>query len=140
MIAITSHATKKPSAPTIIIQGTNTSENLSSGRLSAPVKRLTSCDPPTILIVCFCPRTKYESHFPHRAVGRAKGQTGNRQLLTSKLVEHIRAQNFHQPVVIPVVHRNGDDDRTFNSQRFFKRRRNLVGTVYLQPGSTEGLG
>ena len=71
MIATTSHATKKPSAPTIIIQGTNTSENLSSGRFSAPVERLTSCDLPTMLIVRFGPRTKYENPLLERAVGRA---------------------------------------------------------------------
>jgi hypothetical protein len=53
MIATTSHAIRKPSAPTISIQGTNTSENLSSGRFSAPVKRPTNCDLPTILIVRF---------------------------------------------------------------------------------------
>ena len=94
MIATTSHATKKPSAPTIIIQGTNTSENLSSGRFSPP----------------------------------------------AKLVEDIWVQNFHQTVIIPVVHRNGDDDWTFERQRFLKRGRNFVGMVYLQPGSTERLG
>ena len=87
MIATTSHASKKPSPPTIIIQGTNTSENLSSGRFSAPVKELTSCDLPSILLVRFCPRTKYEIPSPHRAVGRAKGRqpTANRELLTANL-------------------------------------------------------
>jgi hypothetical protein len=71
MTATTSHATKKPSAPTIITHGTNTSENLSSGRLNAPARKLTSCDLPTILIVRFGPRTKYESHSPRRQVDRA---------------------------------------------------------------------
>jgi len=87
MIATTSQATKKPSAPTIIIQGTNTSENLHSGRLNAPAKKLTSCDLPIILIVRFDPRTKYESPFPHRTVGRANRQppTAKRQTLAANL-------------------------------------------------------
>src|SRR6267378_2355244 len=72
MIATTSHAIRKPSAPTIMTQGTNTSENLSSGRFSAPAKRLTNCDLPTINIVRFLPELRYETYFRPPAVGRAQ--------------------------------------------------------------------
>ena len=55
-----------------MIQGTNTSENLSSGRFSAPAQRLTSCDLPTINIVCFLPELGYKTYFRPPGVGRAQ--------------------------------------------------------------------
>src|ERR1700759_1511834 len=55
MIATTSHAIRRPRATTIMIQGTNNSLNLNSGRFSASAKKLTRFDFSTINIVRLSP-------------------------------------------------------------------------------------